>query len=184
MKKLFIACILILSLFGLTSAATLSGVSAIGCKFGPIFGPELVTNGGMEDGDPPTGWITVESPDNFEQSITQVHSGIYSCRYKSSSSSWADFHQAVDLPIYKPVRLSFWYYLVSGQLTVKQTDNNGSAILYNQTFTNTGEWTYVIASYTSTYPINPEPGVDALISFGRDGAFEIYIDDVSIKEIQ
>src|SRR3990170_185356 len=77
-------------------------------------GTELVTNGEMEDGDPPTGWSANNNPETFERSGVQKHGGSYSAHIVDSTPSYGGFYRAgISWPygtgLY--LRFSFWDYL-------------------------------------------------------------------------
>jgi hypothetical protein len=181
MKKLLITCILVLSLFGLTSAATLSGVSAIGCKVGPIFGPELVTNGGMEVGDPPSNYDQANYPTTNERSGTQKYTGSYSYHIADALNARGFGQFDVSTPVGlalvsgKTYLLMFQYFLVSGG--VRCTISTGGDVLY-YTYSTTGSWVSVSISFTSG------SGSPKGVAFSTVDAAEFYIDDMSIRELQ
>ena len=134
------------------------------------YGPELVTNGGMEDGDPPTGWSTYASPATFEQSATQKHNGSYAAHIVDSTTGTKGIVQALTLVSGHIYKASFWYYIVSGAL-INQINNA------DVTYSTTGSWQYAerVVTYNSGY--------SNIYFLNAGGATtEFYIDDVSVKE--
>jgi hypothetical protein len=140
--------------------------------FQPSNGPELVTNGGMETGNPPTGWSAAFTPETFEQSGVQKHSGSYSAHIIDSTPSYGGFSQPLSIITGKTYKFSFWYYLVNGTLRV-QPDTDAHI------YTTTGSWIY--GEFTRTC-IGADPNIYFINNSGSVAA-EFYIDDVSVQEI-
>jgi hypothetical protein len=134
-------------------------------------GPNLVTNGEMEDGEPPTGWGALTSPTAFERSGTQKYSGSYSA-HVVSQGGYRGFLQNISFVSGKTYKISYWYYLVSGALDVA-TD---VAPWLDTGLSTTGSWQYVEHILTVTTE-------SVLNFFSNNTAAEFYIDDVSVQEI-
>ena len=146
-----------------------------------LSGVELVTNGGMENGAPPTGWTALNTPETFEQSGVRKHSGSYSAHIIDSTPGYRGFAQGYTSITGKIYKISFWYYLVSGSLrsTIIKGDNSG--FNYNSDLTTNGAWTYFELIYTET-----AGGALAKWQFKNSStavAAEFYIDDVSVQEV-
>jgi len=139
---------------------------------------ELVSNGGMESGNPPTGWSVSGSPDIFERSGTQKNNGTYSAHIVETSATYSGFEQRHSETAGKQYKLSYWYYLASGRLLVSMMDGTNGVIMHN-THTTNGSWQYSETIYTQT-----KTGSLAGIIFRSDGvSAEFYIDDVSVQEV-
>lgn len=165
---------------GNNNHGTISG--AIPASYPMLSGVEKITNGGMESGDPPTGWIAFNTPETFEQSGVQKHSGNYSVHLVDSVASNEGFRQySISFVSGKTYKLSFWYLLVSGTLNVQCFDGNGATRILYSNYTTTGSWLYAEVSLTSTHT-----GSNAFIQFLNESPSvpaEFYIDDISIQEV-
>jgi hypothetical protein len=146
-----------------------------------LSGIELVTNGGMEDGDPPTGWSVKLNPETFERSGTQKHGGNYSLHLVESNGSYGYVYQSFGSRLLgKTIKVSFWYNLVSGTVGAQIYDASIPLNLVDIPFSTPGSWQYVELVYTVT----GLPDMDLYILFGgAAGNYEFYIDDVSVQEM-
>jgi len=134
---------------------------------------ELVSNGGMESGNPPTGWSNVNSPNTYERSSTQKHSGSYSLHVSHPAASRGGT-QALTVSSNKRYKLSFWYYLVSGNMYGTWSDDAG---WHDNTIpTVTGSW-----QYFETF-MNPNRSSINIYILTSGSGGEFYIDDVSVQE--
>jgi hypothetical protein len=139
--------------------------------------PDLIYNGGMEDGNPPTYWSMWGSPPTFERSNAQKHSGDYSTHIiadgsnQGFSASQNRHNQSAGI-IYKQ---SVWFYMVSGQIQSRWNTGGGAgADIF--THTTTGSWQYWSRWYEEI-----DGGDEAYPAFySNGGAAEFYIDDVSV----
>ena len=148
-------------------------------------GPTLVTNGGMETGDPPTWWGSVNTPETFERSGVQKHSGSYSCHVVDNPASWAGLVNSTTSAMRyagKRYKVSFWYYLVSGSLSFIQKNGGGSADIINTTLTTTGSWQYYEGVFTET-TTGQSVNNHWFVNSSNSVAAEFYIDDVAIQEV-
>lgn len=144
-----------------------------------VNGEELVSNGGMETGDPPTDFSAANTPETFSRSAVQKHSGSYAAYINDSTPSQGGFHRTSSMTskAYARYKFSFWYYLVSGVMQVYASD--GVTGLGNTMYSTTGSWQYgeifVIPTTTNLdiYFINNSPSVAA----------SFYIDEVSVREV-
>ena len=141
-------------------------------------GPNVVSNGGMEDGDPPTGWGTFMTPEVFERSAVQKHSGNYSLHINDSTPSYGGVdNEIVEILNGKTIKKSFWYYIVSGAIVNRMYDGSGQRD-WTPLLT-TGSWQYfeiIIPNIVNNF----EHGI---INGSNTVAAEFYIDDVSIQEV-
>jgi len=147
---------------------------AVPAQIPTLSGVALVANGGMEDGDPPTGWSAYNSPETFEQSGVQKHTGSYSTHIVDSTPSRGGFYQTISIITNKQYKVSFWYYIVSGSIRVELDYPSVYDLL-----SKTGSWCYFekiftrISTYSRIYFYNSSASVAA----------EFYIDDVSVQEV-
>jgi hypothetical protein len=139
--------------------------------------PNLVTNGGMEDGNPPTGW-TILGDGTFEQSDVEKHNGTYSVHINTDINEGFyqtnDYTQQTGMVYWQ----SFWYYIVSGQIRSRWQVGSGAGA---EEFIHsvTGSWQYWSRYYTEI-----DGGDDAYTQFTSYAASaEFYIDDISVKRI-
>ena len=145
-------------------------IGAVGA--GETLGSELVINGGMETGNPPTGWSILNIPEIFEQSNVQKHSGSYSAHIIDSIPSYGGFYRAdLGLSNLKLYRILLWYYLVDGiGICQNQVDWNIDLIT-------PGSWIY------AEKLINPGNSFLIFSNVFNTVACEFYIDDASVKQI-
>jgi hypothetical protein len=134
-------------------------------------GSELINNGGMENGNPPTGWISVMSPETFERSAAQKHGGNYSAHIVDSTPSYGGMIQLLIINSSSLYKISGWFYVVSGTARLQLGDCiTGPSI--------TGaSWNYV------EYATLGNGGVLYCINNSASNPAEFYVDDVSIREI-
>jgi len=137
-------------------------------------GVELVTNGGMESGTPPTGWTQLNSPDTFERSGVQKHSDSYSLHVIKLTGEQAGATQNLSFTTEKTYRVSLWYYLVTDSMLCA-IDKGDSTLDYNW-FSQQGAWTHFTKDIIST-------GTDGIIYLVTGGEDEFYVDDVSVREV-
>lgn len=144
----------------------------------PTLGVEMVLNGGMENGNPPTNTAN-NNATTWEQSGVQKHSGSYSLHVVTGAGGGAGWilTGGASKVAGKKYKLSFWYWLVSGNLQVQFLKGDGSASIIIGSYSTTGSWQYAeliaIETVNGTYVAYP---------FGPAAA-EFYIDDVSTKEL-
>ncbi len=145
---------------------------------GGTLGSELVTNGGMETGNPPTSWSATETPETFERSAVQKHSGTYSARVVESTGSYGGFCQPISKVAGRLYEASFWYYLVSGAMIGSIQNGYGNDNLSAVYPSTIGSWTEI--HYTATEILT---GAIGDIRFQAFPNAEFYIDDVSTKQV-
>jgi hypothetical protein len=146
-----------------------------------LAGQNLVTNGGMETGDPPTEWNPGDTPETFEQSGVQKHSGSYSAHLVDSTPSYAYFYQQIAIAPLKKIKLSFWYYQVSGNSQTWVLTPGFIESLYSFGFNVDGAWTYHEAIFATSTTV---PNIKILFrNLSAAASAEFYIDDVRIEEI-
>ena len=137
---------------------------------------ELISNGTMESGNPPTGWTATSSPETFDRSAVQKHSGTYSARVIDSIPSQGGFYGEVPFEAGKTYKISFWYFISSGSIYLW---GNGTGVPINDIeLTTTGSWQYrekVFRNTDSTYI--------AFSNYSGSVAATFYIDDVSVQEV-
>jgi hypothetical protein len=138
------------------------------------WGTELVTNGGMESSDPPTGWSQLNSPDTFERSGVQKHSGDYSLHIIKLTGVQAGATQNLSFTIGRTYRVSLWYYLATDSMLC--AINQGDGTLDYNWFSEQETWVHFSKDITST-------GSDGIIYLVTGGDDEFYVDDVSVREI-
>jgi len=136
-------------------------------------GPNLVSNGTMETGSPPTGWTIENTPSTFERSGVQKHSLNYSA-HVIDPGTWGGFYQSVAMVNGKTYTLSYSYYIVSGGIAVQTT----ATYEVNNSHTTIGSWQDVETEFLCT-------GSDTIkfINISNSTPAEFYIDDVSIEEV-
>ena len=132
---------------------------------------QLVSNGGMTDGNPPTGWISYGSPDTFEQSNAAAIGGppsgyTQTAHVISLSSAYKGFYQTLTFVPDVLDTLSFWYYLVSGQLNIQCGGVDIDAT--------TGSWQYVQINQPS------RSGEVNIMIRSNNIAAEFYVTGVSV----
>jgi hypothetical protein len=158
------------------STFTVTGATST-TEFSPVDGPQLATNSGMEDGNPPAGWTATDSPQVFERSDIQKHSGSYSAHVSVTTADTRGIYNITDIAVGKTYKVSFWVYLVSGELRIdyRLADSSGPYATINTT----GSW--VFWEYIAT----EKPGTDTNALFLRSSAqiSEFYIDDFSVTEV-
>jgi hypothetical protein len=144
-----------------------------------LSGVELVSNGGMESGNPPTGWSIYHTPTTWEQSGVQKHTGSYSSHVITSAVPYQGFQQYV-LVLSKTYKLSYWYYLVSGSIDAYWRLGDGSGWAQVDTVSAVGAWTYIERI------VHQLAGASGELDFINSGsvAAEFYIDDVSVQEVK
>jgi len=134
---------------------------------------EHVSNGGMETGDPPTGWTAMGTPETFERSSVDKYSGTYSLHIVDSVGSGGGGLQVIPFVSGKTYTITFRYKIVSGTVRVATND-----YLLNEVLSTTGSWLlYNKTNYTDAGAIQ----IRITNASGSDPA-EFYIDDVSIVE--
>ena len=138
----------------------------------------LIKNGGMEDGNPPTGFIQGwdNPPVTWERSGIQKYSGNYSAHAKGCGF----YHSGPRSTFIKDrsYKISFQYYLISGMLDLIIYDGDGSTPLFNINYTAPiGAWTKVEKIVVSVNPGSLATTL-FLISVG-----EVYIDEDSVCEV-
>jgi hypothetical protein len=141
---------------------------------------EIVANGGMEIGDPPTGWIAWAAPNSFERSSDQAHSGTYSCRIQTSNGSpdYRGTAQYLSKVSGEGYSLTFWYYITTGSFQYKLMNGNASDVLVLGIVSTTGIWTEV----TLPSVVETITGTTGYVSFLGEPftSCDFYIDDVSV----
>ena len=147
-----------------------------------VTGSELISNGGMEEGDPPTGWSALSTPEIFERSAVQKHSGSYSAHIVDSTASYGAFQQLlVNKVAGKTYKLCFWYYIVSGTMAAYFYRGDGGGLIAYQLYTTTGSWQY--AELIGIETVTGNSGGPRFLNASNSIAAEFFIDDVSIKEM-
>lgn len=147
------------------------------------YGPELIVNGTMEAGDPPTGWTANGTPETFEQSGTQKHGGSYSAHIIDSTASYGGFisNSGGSRVVNNTYKYSFWYFLVSGVLEYDLYNGNFGSALVALAYSTIGSWQQVEGTFIET-----ATGTDGMLIFKNNSnsvATEFYIDDVSLVEV-
>lgn len=138
-------------------------------------GPELIINGGMEIGDPPTGWTIAGPTTTAERSNTHAHTGTYSFRTVEATNNYNGFYQNIPITTGKKYRIAFWYWIESGEILAENT----GGLLWFVGLTIKGSWQYYEVDIIATNS-NPSP-----LQFYSNGMpSEFFIDDVSAKEIK
>lgn len=150
----------------------------------PTLGLELVSNGGMESGNPPTGWSVINSPDTFEQSGVKKHGGSYSAHViDSSSPSYRGMASpAMSRIAGKKYKLSFWYYLADGGIEVDIRTGDNSDYLTTLSISSPAT-TWALYEYIFTETNTGSTGYLWFRNISGILPAEFYIDDVSVKEL-
>jgi len=136
----------------------------------PTQGIDTVLNGGMEDGDPPTSWVALNTPVTHERSNVQAHSGSYSVHVVTDGNSEGTL-QANVTPTQKTwYYFSLWMYRVNGY-TYTTAGN------YNFLSPTLNTWVNLRGVFNSGTSVN--------FGVGNDGTTtgEMYIDDVVVKPL-
>jgi hypothetical protein len=150
---------------------------------GLTLGPELIINGGMEAGDPPTGWDAVATPETFERSGVQKKSGSYSLHLVDSVPSYGQGRQyfpggaRVAGAVYT---FLFSHHTITGPLNAIFSDGNGVA-LGDVSYADLAAW----FDRTTFYAMTVDDGGIGFVTFyhAAGGALEFYLDDVSVKRV-
>ena len=142
----------------------------------------LVTNGDMETGDPPTGWVANNATLSGE--AVKVHSGSQSLKAIDAGDS-ARASRTISLVEGKEYNLSGWYLQETGSQPVAGikfdvgTSAGGAQVLSSGFLTTLDAWTEYTVDFTSpatgTYYITLQVG-------GNNGEIA-YFDDVSITQL-
>ena len=138
---------------------------------------EVIINGDMELGSPPTNWQSYNSPGTFERSGFRFHSSDYSAHILTEvtgsgfqyGSTWSQRTGILYIQ-------SFWFWIVEGTLTSVWT-NGDTTDIDSIEHTITGSWQYWSRNYTEA-----SGGSLANVIFSSTNGGEFYIDDVSVKE--
>jgi len=142
-------------------------------------GIEQITNGGMEDGNPPTGWTEVYTPETFERTNVKQVGGTYSAHIVDTVSSYGGMEQEVRWDPNGIYQFSFWYWN-DGVFMVGAIADNQPVQMDGISSGLAGEW----AQYTS-YSIQPggsgTGSVWFLSDIGPPDAGDLYVDDVSVQ---
>jgi hypothetical protein len=159
--------------------AFLGGLSFAGCGRVGSLGPELVTNGGMEDGNPPTGW-TLYGNGSHAQSSAQAHGGTYSDLVTMSTPDVTDggiekwFY---GLTIGKNYRATAWVRgedLIDSSFRLEFPGSNNVPV-------SNGNWVqleYSVEATTTSVRLRI-----CVMSSDSNIGKKFYIDDASIREI-
>lgn len=167
---------------GNNNHGTITG--AVPASYPMLSGVELVTNGGMESGDPPTGWSATGTPETFEQSGVQKHGGSYSAHIVDSIPSYGGLRGLVFPTVTgKKYKICGWAYIVAALEGCEFFWVHGDNSFANDISVDTtaGLWLYRESIVTET-----AGGAGAYIGFRNAGNIqtaEFYIDDVSIQEV-
>jgi len=140
---------------------------------------ELTTNGGMELGDPPTGWTAFGTPDSFERSDDNVRSGGGSYNmHIVTSGGWKGAQQNVAslLSSGQTYKLSFWYYIEpDGRIQIGLYNGGAWAPVGSEILTTTGVWTYKELEF-----VVPDAANQQILFCDNNIATDFRIDDVSL----
>ena len=140
----------------------------------PVVGSELVTNGGAENGDPPTGWTTYSNP-TISRSTEQVHNGIYSTKVVGGTGENGARPPVISVTSGK------WYAL-EGYVYV---DTNTGFSIYGADMSS-GRIINLVTGWNKLYDVNRSTASSSseLITVrNRSGTSTNYVDDVSVKEL-
>ena len=141
------------------------------------YGPELINNGTMETGNPPTGWTNAGGSIVFEQTNALAHSGTYCMHLSAADGGISDgAYTALNAAttVGASYTMSAWYQLRRGSIYF--TSNFGLA---STTFTTTGTtWTLYTKDYVGT-----GTGTYFILQDTNQQASEWYLDDVSIRRV-
>jgi hypothetical protein len=137
---------------------------------------ELITNGGMEIGDPPTGW-TNQALEIWERSSNDKHTGTYSGHAVDSTPNYGSIFQAAVSSVGPTYKVSGWVRAISGTVAwwVYRTDP-GYAVYAYETITPAEGWVYkenIILSSGNNIIVRVRNDSDEV-------AAEFYVDDVSV----
>ena len=138
----------------------------------------LIQNGGMEIGNPPTGWMVTGSPTTYERSNAWAKSGIYSAHVADSIPSYGGFYQNIILRVGRTYKISGWVNVISGTMKVQVYDDVLGAIVYQDFVPGIS---YLNLSFICPSGIT----VDSLYftNLGNSVAAEFYVDDVFVQEV-
>ncbi len=145
---------------------------------GESFGPELILNGNMEEGNPPDNW----QRNNSELSASSdSHSGKQSLKISAS----ADFGGALQSITVKPdtqYRMDCWFKCSrpGGMYVCVNTNSNDGGNLFGDLKDNS-EWTRFTAKFRTP---NKKDVTTAWVNFCSFPGKDTLIDDISIKEVE
>jgi len=151
--------------------ASLSELGFPELEMAESFDTEKVTNGGMENGDPPSNWTTYGTPPTFERSNAQAHEGTYSLHVITTSENHGG-KQTLSLIPGKIYEITAWVYVVSGGARLWLSGTPGI------------DWTTSTGQWVKLYGTRVAPAPDSQVRIlSYTGASEFYVDDVSIHPV-
>lgn len=169
---------------GNNNHGTITG--AVPASYPMLSGTELVSNGGMESGDPPTGFSNFGSCPTFESSGTQKHSGSKSLHYISNGTSGKGVSKNLSSQLAqgKTYKFCIWRYTVvddinNSVISLRKGDNSDNEFSEYPTWV-VGSWAYWEKIWTVQYPAGASTALRE-ITFAN-GA-ENFVDDISVQEV-
>jgi hypothetical protein len=139
----------------------------------PVPGSDLISNGGMETGDPPTGWNAEGTVVSFAQSAEQAHGGTKSLKVVADAAN----EGADQVPTLAAGQWANWTYWVFPPAT---TFRSRSVNFGNVTLTHSGlsasAWNQIVITNRELVA-NPE------LIMRSAAAATFYLDDVSFKPL-
>jgi len=146
---------------------------------GETLGSELVTNGNMETGDPPTGWSTYGGTPVLDGVADERDggSGIQSVEVQRDTSTAAMYRAQGSVTVGKLYFVSGWVKNVDATSVAIYLGSSGNLTV--STSVSGTSWTYVSFYHTLLSLSSVEIGVKVNGSSGDKGRF----DDISVKEV-
>ena len=144
----------------------------------------LIQNGGMEVGNPPTGTSPHNSPEILERSGIDKHSGSYSLHIVDSvpSSAGSFLYDLVNSKIIgRTYKFSYWYKIVSGSIQMQFLKGDGSSAIIFANHFDIGNWNYGELVGVEGGAGGPYYGL--VCNLSGIAPAEFYIDDISVCEM-
>lgn len=141
---------------------------------------ELVSNGGMEVGNPPTGWSKFNGTGTFAQDAVTFHSGTKSIKItlNGSGGEEACLQDVSGLTVGNTYQVSAWFY---GQDLAAEHFWLGFGSEKTLDYSN-GAWVNVMFNYAAIADtLSVYAGVHATSAANAGKIF--YVDDISLKEV-
>ncbi len=146
-----------------------------------ILPEELVSNGNMSIGDPPTGWEAFNNPDVYQRS-NYGRAGFgdnYSAYVLDSTPSYGGFRQFISTLPNGTIKFSFWCFVTQGVLDAILYDNDGITMIARNQVTTLNTWIFIslfgVSTKTGSTPIA------RFTSYWDTAVSEFRVQDASVR---